>query len=346
MARFVGITLLLIGFCSLAMAEDQTRISHDMLRPWKLAFVRDNHVWVANGDGTDPKLIIENGNAPAWSPDKTRIAFVRDNNIWVAEADGSSQQPVTKLWKKGESKGELRFPDVSICISWHPKYGSLTFSHPEAFKVERLDGTAGIVPAQKAARDVISGSSIFDVRLNGIEPDKIIVRYDLFEGGTSFYFVNHANPAWSPSGKKLAFTRNGDIWIAEMKNGSGGEPPIGWEVKRLAAVASYDEPTFRASRNNRGAARLSWHPNGRLLAYGYDRLQGSGFNEIHLLDTKSGRNSFIAKDALDPRFSPDGKFIVYWNGQCGKAISTCIWALSLDGKTKLKLVANGKYPAW
>jgi hypothetical protein len=309
MRRFLAITLLLVGFCGLAMAEDQSRISSEMLRPWKLA-------------------------------------FIRDNNIWVAEADGSGQRPVTSQWKKDDPKRSSRFSDGSIVIAWHPKKGYLTFSHPETFKADRLDGTAGMVPAQKTAKAVIAGSTIFDARLSETEPVQATVRFDLFEGGTGFYFADHAHPAWSPSGEKLAFTRNGDIWIAEMKNGSGAEPPIGWEVKRLAAVASYDEPTFRASRNNRGATRLSWHPNERLLAYGYDRLQGSGFNEIHLYDTRSGKNSVLMKDALDPCFSPDGRFIVYWNGQCAKGISTCIWAVSSDGKNKRKLVANGKNPVW
>jgi Tol biopolymer transport system component len=346
MTRFLGITLLIIGFSSLAVAEDQYRHLLETLRPWKLAFVRDNNIWVSNGDGTDQKLIIENGQTPSWSPDKSQIAFVRQNNIWVAKADGSKQRPITSQWKKYDPNRKSWSSNVSI--SWHPKNGSLTFSHPEGFKAERVDGTAGIVPTRNAARGIIVGSSIFDVRLSGTEPGKAIVRYDLFEGGTSFFFADHAHPAWSPSGKKLAFTRNGDIWIAEMENGSEGEPPSGWEVKRLAAVASYDEPTNRGSRNNHGATRLSWHPDGRHLAYGYDRLQGSGFNEVHLLDTESGKDSIIIEDALDPCFSPDGRFIVYWtygDEQCGMR-GICICAVTLDGKKRQKLVTNGRDPSW
>ena len=64
MKRFLGITLIIIGFSSLAVAEDQYRPLPETLRPWKLAFVRDNNIWVSNGDGTDQKLIIENGETP------------------------------------------------------------------------------------------------------------------------------------------------------------------------------------------------------------------------------------------------------------------------------------------
>jgi Tol biopolymer transport system component len=348
MTPFLIITLLLIWLPSLAIAEDQYRPLPETLRPWKLAFVRDNNIWVSNGDGMDQRLIIENGRTPSWSPDKSQIAFVRHNNIWVAKADGSKQRPITSQRKEYERNREPWFSDLGISISWHPRDGSLTFSHKEAFKVERVDGMGGIVPTRKAARGVIVGSSIFDIGLSGIEPGRATVRYDLFEGGTSFFFVDHSHPAWSPSGKKLAFTRNGDIWVAEAKNGSEGEPPSGWEVKRLAAVASYDEPTHRGSRNNRGATRLSWHPNERYLAYGYNRLQGSGINEVHLLDTESGMGSTIVKDALDPYFSPDGRFVVYWtygDEQCGTG-GICICAVTSDGKNRQKLVANGKNPAW
>jgi dipeptidyl aminopeptidase/acylaminoacyl peptidase len=347
MTRFLGISLLLIGLVSLAAAEGPYRFPSETLRPWKLAFVRGDDIWVSNGDGTDQKLIIEKGQSPSWSPDRSRIAFVRDNNIWVASADGTKQRPVTSQWKKHDPHREPWFSDAGINISWRPTDGSLTFSHPEIFKVERVDGAAGIVPTENAARGLVVGRSIFDVRLNGTAPGKAIVRYDIFEDGTSFFLADHAYPAWAPSGKKLAFTRNGDIWIAEVKGNPGGDPPIGWEVKRLAAVASYDEPTYRASRANLGATRLSWRRNGRHLAYGYDRLQGSGFNEIHLLDTKNGKDTIIAKDALEPCFSPDGRYIVYWTyaeDLCGKGI--CIGAVTLDGKNRQKLVPNGKDPAW
>jgi len=343
--RFLGIAFLLAGLCSLSMAEDQSGLLPKSLRPWKLAFVRDSNIWVSNDDGTDQKLILENGQSPAWSPDKSRIAFVRDNNIWVAEADGGKPQPVTKLWKKGDSKNESRYPDVSI--SWHPKNGSLTFSHPEAFKVERLDGMAGIIPTQKAARGIIVGSSIFDVPLNAAEPGRAIARYDFFEGGTSFFFADHAHPAWSPSGRKLAFTRNGDIWIAAAKGGLDREPPSDWETRRVAAVAEFDEPVRRGSRYNQGATRLSWHPDGRRLVYAYDRLQGSGFNEIHLLDTLSGKDSVVVRDGLEPCVSPDGRFILYtaYGDACGPD-GSCICAVSLDGKNRLKLLPGGSQPVW
>lgn len=340
-------TLLLVGDLSPAAGQELHRSLSETLRPWQLAFVRDNDIWVSNGDGTDQKLVIEDSQSPAWSPDKAQIAFVRDSNIWVAEADGSGQRPVTFQWKKHDPN--LDRHDDRISISWHPKNGSLTFSHPEAFKPERVDGTGGRVAApRKTATDLIVGSSLFDVLPSGAEPSKTTVRYDLCRHRATFSFVDHAHPAWSPSGKKLAFTRNGDIWIAEAEIESEGEPPTGWNARRLAAVASYDEPTHRSSTSTRGATRLSWHPAERLLAYSYDRLGGSGFNQVHVLDTVTGQDSLIVEDGRDPYFSPDGRFIVYWtygDKRC-RSGGTCICATTLDGKRRQELVANGEDPVW
>lgn len=345
--RFLGIALLLIGLAGRAGAENLHGPLPETLRPWRLAFVRGNNIWVSNGDGTDQKPMIENGQSPSWSPDKSQIAFVRDSTIWVANADGGNQRSVTASWKRhGKPAGALS--DSEISISWHPNGRLLTFSHGEEFKVERSNsGMAGIVPSKNAVKGIITASTIFDASMSRTEPGKATVRHDLFEGGTGFFFSDHAYPAWSPSGKQLAFTRNGDIWVAKMEKGSEGEPWVGWEAKRLAAVASYDEPTRRGSRMNLGATQLAWHPNGRLLAYGYDRLQGSGFNEVHLLDTETGKDSIVVRDSFRPRFSPDGNFLVYWTysrGQCGDGI--CICAVTLDGRNSQKLVTDGKDPVW
>jgi Tol biopolymer transport system component len=344
MKQMVPVALLLTACSALAMAQRESRALPQVRRVWSIAFVRDGSILACNGDGSGQKLLIENGYSPAWSPDRSQIAFARDGDIWVAAADGTGQRPITTLWA-----GRTPTDDVAseVSISWHPSGGSLTFSHREAFKAERAHGTAGMVPTRKVVGGSIVGCSIFDVRVAGWQPGHVTARYDLLDNGTSFSFGDHAHPAWSPSGRQLAFTRNGDIWIAAAKGGVGGEPPSDWEAKRVAAVAEFDEPERRVSRDNRGATRLSWHPDGRRLVYGYDRLQGSGFNELHLLDTVSGKDSLVIRDGLEPCVSPDGSFVLYrsYGDACG-ADRSCICAVTLDGKNRVKLLARGAQPVW
>ncbi len=200
------------------------------------------------------------------------------------------------------------------------------------------------------SKDAPLGGVGYRLKVSAGETAKYIHAAGLGETNDAFdlteAYIDYAAPIGS--GLKLRFGKFATYHSAEVNNESEKEPPSGWEVKRLAAVASYDEPTNRGSRNNRGATKLSWHPDGRHLAYGYDRLQASGFNAVHLLDTESGKDSIIVKDALDPYFSPDGRFIVYWtygDEQCGMG-GICICAVTSDGKNRQKLVANGRDPTW
>src|SRR5579864_3398994 len=36
------------------------------LKTWKLAFVRDSWIWLANGDGTNQRKVIADAEAPCW----------------------------------------------------------------------------------------------------------------------------------------------------------------------------------------------------------------------------------------------------------------------------------------
>jgi Tol biopolymer transport system component len=339
--RSIVLVFYLIFSSSLGLAQPTAIAPTDITKTWKLAFVREGNIWVANGDGSNQKLLITNAESPSWSPDRKQIAFSRDCNLWIAESDGSKQRPLTNRWKKGN-------PDMCVFqISWNPRNPFITFSHAENFWVGRIDGTndlSYILPWRK--NDIVKGTSIFDVEISDAEQKKLIVRFDIYEGGTSFNFTNHDNPAWSNSGGTLAFTRNGDIWIAEMQNKAGSN----WDATRLAAVASYDEPTWRGSRENHGATHLSWSPDDKYLTYSNQRLQGSGFAELHVLEIKSGNDCILATDALDPSFSPDGQLLAYWSNyyqaECGGGRTLCVWAVSVDGKTKRILVTNAIQPAW
>jgi flagellin len=62
----------------------------------KIAFTRDNNVWVMNADGSNQQKIAANGAAPRWSANGKRITFERGGDIWVMSANGSNQLRVTR----------------------------------------------------------------------------------------------------------------------------------------------------------------------------------------------------------------------------------------------------------
>jgi Tol biopolymer transport system component len=326
-------------------------------KAWKLAFVRKDDLWVANGDGTGQHLLIHHATQPCWSPDRKRIAFARDNNVWIANADGTQQRQLTFQWHKNQSPDE---DDEVLGISWDPKDNSLVFGHAETFTVQRSGMKApvdsSILREQKEmnpqrsgeqAGSTVEGSSLFRV---SSAPGRTAVKtiLDFTEQGAHYAFSNQDSPAWSRNGTWLAFARNGDIWTRQRLHEPGPEGEA-MEITRLAAPAEFDDPNSRGSRTNMGVARLSWSPNERMLLYGVRRLDGSGIAEIHLLTLRIDGDYIVVKaehcltnDGFDACFSPDGRWIAYhcWTGD------SSIFLLSPDGNTRRRLIRDADQPAW
>jgi len=241
-----------------------------------LLFVRGNAVWIANGQGTDQRLITHNADSPAWSPDHKRIAFARGGEVWVSSRDGGNQRQLTH-WSAGMPKLTLGDPP-EIRISWDPIEPVLTVSREEAYEVVRGKQRTGV-----------TGSVLYDVPLAPGRSREIVERFGPEEGGAEYQFSNQECPAWSRDGQWMAFARNGDIWMVSRHKATRGELRR-WDrdATRLSAPARYDDPDYRASRMNIGVKGLSWSPDGRHLAYCLERLGGSGVLWIRVLTIRRG----------------------------------------------------------
>jgi TolB protein len=53
-------------------------------------------VYVMNADGTEARMLAQDGAQPSWSPDGQKIAFQKQTNIYVMNADGSGQRKLTR----------------------------------------------------------------------------------------------------------------------------------------------------------------------------------------------------------------------------------------------------------
>lgn len=323
---------------------------------WKLAFELGKDIRIANGDGTDERLLVRNAAQPCWSPDRKRIAFVRAANVWIADADGGNQKQLTSYpGRKAIAYGEATYSSPISGLTWEPHSNRISFARGESFTV-RKEGSNSDEDSS------IAGSSFYSIATDGSDRGK---PNGLINSVGSLFpnLSSHTALAWSPSGKYLAFVSDGDIWIATRGEDmvvndvdeTGRHPNNrSWDKHRLAATARYDQPNYRASTENVGVTRLSWSPDETMLAYGCRRLGGSGTAEVHILHLSSNGDDYgpqVASDervddsGFDPAFSPDGSRLVYW--VFAKDTDNNIRVYSLKNRSKYGLIKNASgMPAW
>jgi Tol biopolymer transport system component len=125
-----------------------------------------------------------------------------------------------------------------------------------------------------------------------------------FEGNTNL------NPVWTPDGKRVAFTSNKEgplnpFW--QLADGSGG-------LERLTISESTQVP-------------MSWSPDGQLLAF-IELNPTTGFDiwTLRMSDPSAGSGQvrkaqpFLRTPFNEsaPRFSPDGRWLVYISNESGR----------------------------
>jgi Tol biopolymer transport system component len=203
-----------------------------------LAFVRDGGVWVMGPDGTNPKRVTKPPRyvvdaQPSWSPDGNRLVFVRSASkhratadLWIVDPDGSNLQRLASTDRLDE-----RWP------SWAPDGERIAFTNVEAPGVERpkqpgiytVAADGGGLETVTASRQQPfdsdwspDGRTIAFVRANGgraqllaVDADGGKVRRLAKTGGTA------GSPAYSPSGKSIAFSVGGTLCVVSSR---GGEP--------------------------------------------------------------------------------------------------------------------------
>jgi TolB protein len=136
------------------------------------------------------------------------------------------------------------------------------------------------------------------------------------------------SPAWSPDGKKIAFTsylkRNPDLYLIDTD---------GKNLHRLSRYLGLN-------------VSPSWSPDGKQIVL---MMGMEGKSEIFLIDTNGGNPRRLTKghgNEASPTWSPDGEWIAFVSDRSG---SPQIYIMARDGSNVRRLTYEGSYntnPSW
>ena len=212
---------------------------------------------------------------PSPSPDGSRLVFARHSDqgddIFVMNVDGSGAHRIAS----------------GTHPTWSPAGNKLAFQRNRAIFTMGADGSdqaqlaTGLDPAFSPDGAEIAyarGDGIYVATANGSERR---LTGDLCSGAATV-----SRPAWSSTGREIAFTLDcgGPIIVVMRSDGSG--------VKRLAPGRS-----------------PAWSPSGDTIAFSRQSEEAGNF--IYTMKSDGTAERRLVKDGLVPTWSPDGQRLAY-----------------------------------
>jgi Tol biopolymer transport system component len=139
-------------------------------------------------------------------------------------------------------------------------------------------------------------------------------------------------PSWNADGSKIAYSRSGDLYVA---NADGSN-----EVQLTSGAATDREP--------------SWSPDGAQIVFMREESGPPTDRDVAVVDVATHTVTEIITGSFQayyPAWSPDGTTIAYRSNQGGCASSFCIYLANPDGSGQTELVDSATFlassqPSW
>jgi TolB protein len=274
-----------------------------------------NRLYVVQPDGRGLRVLGRGADSePDWSPDGRRVAFRR----FVAGAAGQRAQ----VFVVGADGRGLRNLSGASCTASCLADEEPAWS-PDGKRIAFVRSLGSPPPARPRA------VGIFVMNADGTHVRQLTQR-----NGT-FHTEDRA-PSWSPNGRQIAF----------MSANTTFRPPGASTIYVINADGTHARSVRSLPHAWPGAGAPSWSPDGKRLLYStYCWFGNCGQPPVGAqlftigADGKTPRQlTRLAGNALDPRWSPDGKKIVFVrNARVGP--DGDVYTVGADGKG-LRRVTN------
>ncbi len=268
------------------LSPDGRRVAYIISQPDKESDETRIGIWVAPIDGSARARRFTFGkrdHSPRWSPDGRYLAFVsnrgEESQLFVAPLDGGEARQLTKA------------PFGASQPAWSPDGRRIAYVARVGDYKKAKERDAIEKNAPRVIRDLrykLDGIGFFDSR----RPHVFVVDVETGEskqltGGD----YEHAQPAWSPDGRWLAFVSDrerqrfqrplrGDLWAM---------PSAGGRARKL-------------TRSRGAASQPAYSPDGRLIAFvGHENgIEGSSRNtHLYVVPANGGRPPRSVSAPLD-----------------------------------------------
>ena len=328
--RFIPVT-------NFAGVESQPALSPDGR---SVAFVSNRNgqwdIYVSLVSGGNVLRITNDPNVetkPRWSPDGARLAFARLNeqgltDIWVVPAFGGTARRIvlnatTPAWSHDGKLIAYRSAEtIWIADASGANVRAITKREPSVFRHSEPafshDGKAIVFVRQLNAQR--SELGIADLESNA-------VRNLTADGALAL------SPVWSPDDRYIYFASS-----------RGGTMSV-WKI----GVTSSEFEQVTAGQDDNEEIDLSG--DGKRLAFSSSRSK-IGLAEMTLDSAPRGALRWLTTDSAQgetaPRYSPDGRRIVYFTNRNGLETDT-LWVMDADGRNATRIIEDGRFnlaPRW
>ncbi len=309
----------------------------------RMAFIRGRELWLANSNGLNEIVIVHSDpdpdityRSPRFSPDSVQVSYIRslqnlEGQVWLIDvltgrkreliSDRQSENPLDTGWIM-DGKQLVYLTDRSGAYAlWTVNFADNT--------VLTLTTTLNVKPVEPI------GISVWKDRI--VLPRQFVHSdIQLSDGSTVVHSDTLAfDPSVSPDGKQLAYTVQSDNKFMIWTCGIHGENPVSRTEGLEPRFASNGNqlvythidlngnPDLRTIdlRNNETEgitdtgeidAQADWQPMGRTIAF---ESNHGGTMAIWTVPANGGQRIPLNQSGYFPRYSSDGKFILYWSNQ-------------------------------